>query len=286
MLLLYRPKSDTAAFSGGSWQTGLPLTNLADPRLWRVARSVDADPANTKFMVSLTQEESFLALVLGPMNVTTAYEYRIRAYTDGTFSSIIAGSDTDWVNPFGGTAGDALSLEWENQWFWLGIEPFDDEERGIFLIHIYPELVTSSHWSFEIKDENNPDGYIEAGRLFMPSSLTPSINYSPDGNGLGFLDKSLRTDLLGGGEEVDRRLNPRVFRFAIPILPDDEVYREVYKYLRAAGFDGEVFVIPNPDDPADIMQNRAFLGRMTQMDPITQLAANYAGFGAEIKEIT
>lgn len=282
ILLLYRPKSDNAVFSWGSWRAALPLANMTDRRLSRVARSTDAALVSTRFRVELTQEETFQALVMGPMNVTNGYQYRIRTYTDATFVTPVI--DTGWIKPFSGTSGDALSLEWEDSNFWLGIAPFDDDERGIFLIHSFAAPVAGQYWSFEIDDIFNPDGFIDIGRLFMPVAWSPSVNYSYDGNGLTFRDNSLASETLGGSTDYWRRINPRVFRFALSFLAEEEGYAEAYPFMRVAGYDGEVFVIPDPNDAAHI-QKRSFLGIVRSMDALSQTAFGLVGTGFQIEEI-
>lgn len=281
IILLYEPKSDSAALTGGSWTAGLPLSNMADSRLWRVARSASALKASTQFRVTFSAVESFKAVVLGPMNVTTAYKYRITTYTTSAFSGAV--NDTGWVNPFGGTGGDALDLEWEDPNFWLGVVPFDDEERGVYLIHVYASSVASQYWKIELDDETNSDGHIDIGRLFMAKSIEPTVNYAPAGNGLTFENNSLSVTTLSGGVEWRRRVNPRLFRFAIDKIGEAEAYSKFYPFMRSVGFDEEVFVIPDPDDTTNIQQ-RSFLGTVNSMDPLAQ-DIDTVGMGFEIREI-
>lgn len=280
MLMLFEPKSDTATLSWGSWRTTLPLNNMLTERLARVARSTDATVESTRFRVTLSGDLSFQALVLAGANVTTDVKWRIRSYTDGDFDTV--DYDSDWVQPFVGLSED---LEWGDPNWWLRRVPFDDEERRINLIHIFPSTPTArQHWSFEIDDTTNPAGVIDIGRLFMPLAWEPSINYGYGDNGLTFEDNSLRSTTLGGGEDSWRRLNPRIFRFGIDYLPELEAFRRAYPMMRVAGFDGEVFIIPDKDD-AEFMQMRSFLGRIRQMDGISQAAFELAGTSFEIKEI-
>lgn len=283
MLLLYEPKSDAAALSWGAWSSGLPLANITDERLRRVARSVDADPASTRFRVALPAEQSFRAVVLAGLNVTPGYKYRVRAYDDAAFTAMTY--DSDWVSPFEGTSGGPLELEWEHPYFWLGIVPFDDPDRGINLIHVFETATDGQYWSFEIEDPYNPDGFIEVGRLFMPSTWAPSINYDYGSNGLGFINNSMSAATLSGSKAFWRRVNPRVFRFTIPMLDEAEAYGEAYRLMQVAGFDGEVFVIPDPDDTLNIQQ-RSFLGTMSEMDQLTQAVFGRVGVGFQIEERT
>lgn len=283
ILLNFNPKSDAAVLSGGDWRTTLPLANLTQPRLSRVARSTDTELTSTLFNVALPQEETFEVLILGPMNTTSGYQYRIRSWPDGTFTGT-PDSDTDWIKPFEGSSGDPLELEWEDPNFWLGIIPFDDDERGVFLIHVFDAPVTGQFWSFELDDQFNPDGYIQISRLFMPETWAPSLNYGYNGNGLTFRDNTLAARTLSGSTARWRRLNPRVFRFAFDALPQDEGYADAYPFMRVAGYDGEVFVIPDPDDTAHI-QKRSYLGTVTRMDGLSQAMYGLIGTGFEIEEI-
>src|SRR5690606_35596723 len=102
----------------------------------------------------------------------------------------------------------ALELEWENPDFWIGLVPYDDEERGIWLIHIMEGAPSAQFWSIEIDDNANVDGYLQAGRLFMAEAWSPSINYSFAGNLLTFVNNGFSKKTLGGQTRFWRRTNP------------------------------------------------------------------------------
>lgn len=294
IMILYNPKSDSAVFSGGGWLSALPLANLTDPRPYRVARSINTDPANTKFRVALNSLAQFRALVMGPSNVTTAVEYRVRCYNNGAFNIGTADSspygysgliyDSGWQKPFEGSGGGPLDREWEDPWFWMGVEPFEDEERGIVLIHVLPATIEGMYWTFEIDDYYNPAGYIELSRLFMPDTFQPSINYGYESNGLVFLDNSLTANTLSGSKQKLRRFNPRQIQFGFKYLPETETFSSVYRLMQKAGFDREVFVIMDPDNASDL-QRRSMFARIDQMNPIQQ--AVFAGItaGYQVEEI-
>lgn len=282
ILLLFRPKSDTASLSWGSWRSSLPLSNVTDPRLSRVARSSNAALTSTRMRVSLPQVQGFRALVLGPMNVTQGYKYRIRSYSNPGFNNGPV-SDTGWVQPTTGPSGDALELEWEDPNFWLGIVPFADEERGIYLIHVFATQTFGQYWSFEIDNQFNPDGYVQIGRLFMADWWMPSVNYGYGDNNLTFGNNSLVSQALGGSKSRYRRVNPRVFRLGLDFLQETEGFDEAYDFMRYVGYDREVFVIPDPDD-AESIQARSFLGTINQMNGLSQTMFQILGTGFEIEE--
>lgn len=293
-MVLYNSKSDNGVFSGGGWRSTLPLSNLVDPKQYRVARSTDTDPANTQFRVTLNTLAQFKALIVGPSNLTTAVEYRIRCYNNGTFNIGTADAspygysgliyDSGWQKPFEGSGGGPLDREWEDPWFWLGIEPFEDEDRGIVLIHILPAVIEGQYWTIEIDDFYNPDGYVELSRLFMPDVFQPSINYGYEDNGLAFLDNDLSTSTLAGSVQKLRRFSPRQISFGWKYLPEAEHFSAVYRLMQKAGYSDEVFVIMDPDNAADL-QRRSMFGRITQMNPIQQSV--YAGIsvGYQVGEI-
>lgn len=277
-MFLYGPRSDSAALSSGDWQ--MPLANMQNRDLFRVARSADLDLSSTRFGVDLGGVFSFRAIVIGPTNLTTAHKYRIRNYQGSAFGTV--GYDSGWVEnqqqfPYG-------SLPFGSPYWYTGLMPWDDPERGAWIIHIFDQEVAGRFWSVEIDDQNNPDGFVDIGRLFMPHHCIPSFNYSYDGNGLSFDNNSLQSNTLAGGRKFWRRANPRVFRLGFEYLEESELYGPIYEMIRQAGYDGEVFVIPDPTDDFRQMQRRAFLGTLNP-DAISQTVPFRGNVAFEIREI-
>jgi len=244
-----------------------------------VARSVDLALTSTRCRVALMVEKTFRTLVVGPMTVSSSFCYRIRSYSGPDFGTERYSSG--WVSRPGKAA---LELEWENPWFWLGVVPSRDSERGVYLVHRLPEPTAGQYWSFEIDDQQNGAGHIDIGRLFMADCFEPDINYSYDNNGLSFRDNSLKAQTLGGTSEFWRRLDPRTFRFSLPWLSEEQGFGAAYDLMQVAGYTGEVFVLPDTDD-AETLQKRSFLGTVTQMDPLAQVAFGMTGTGFQIEEI-
>lgn len=278
--LYYGNYADTATLSGGSWAAGLPLTNLQNRMLRRVARSTNATTAATQFRVDLGQSRIQRAICIGPHNATAGLTYRISAYFDAGYSTAVY--DSGWL---GATVVPSLSLAWEDPGFWYGISSAGgDDEVGTWLVHMLSPPVTARYWQIEFNDTSNPDGYLEFGRLFMAGWWEPSLNYEPGSNSFAFESRTVTQESIGGTEYHWRRQAPRVFSCNWPYLPGSEVFGDVYKMLRTLGVDGEVFVIPDPDSAH--LQRRSFLGRIRSHDPITQpIVTDYASVGLEIKEI-
>ena len=68
------------------------------------------------------------------------------------------------------------------------------------------------------------------------------------------------------------------------MLPELEAYTRAYDLIQQAGYDKEVFIIPDPEDSTN-MQRRAFLATITQADPISQALVSRASFGFTVEEI-
>lgn len=282
LTVLWNNGADSANVTGGAWTTALPLTNLLASNLTKVARTVDAQLASTQFKVEMADAIQIKAIVVGPTNLTTNYQYRISWYSDELFTSLV--DTTGWITPFGDILTDPFDIPWEASYFWDAVAPFDDKDRGIWVIHVFSSPIVTLYIKVELDDQLNPDGYIQAGRLFIGSSWAPSLNYTPDNNGLSFRNANIESSTLRGGKHYWRRINPRSWTCSISMLPELEVYTSAYNLVQQAGYDKEVFIIPDPEDSTN-MQRRAFLATITQADPISQALVSRASFGFTVEEI-
>ena len=91
ILLAYGNKATGATLSGGQWESLLPLTNLKDGRLGKVARSSNQGPYATQFRFDLAANYVLRALALVNHNLTTRALWRART-TDATL-------DMDFTGP-------------------------------------------------------------------------------------------------------------------------------------------------------------------------------------------
>ena len=282
LTVLWNNGADNANVTGGAWATALPLTNLLASNITKVARTTDAQLASAQFKVEMADAIQIKAIVVGPTNLTTNYQYRISWYSDELFTTLT--DTTGWINPFGTVLTDPFDIPWEASYFWDGVEPFDDKDRGIWVIHVFESPIVTLYIKVELDDRINPDGYIQAGRLFIGSYWAPSLNYTPDNNGLSFRNANIESSTLRGGKHYWRRINPRSWACSISMLPELEAYTSAYDLIQQAGYDKEVFVIPDPEDSTN-MQRRAFLATITQADPISQALVSRASFGFTVEEI-
>lgn len=255
----------TPTFSGGSWLAGLPLTNLQDDRLAKVARSTNLTASNTKFEVDLKTIRTIRLLAIPKHNLTTAATFRIRASnTAGVFTSPIYDSGT--VDAFPPVYAYGSIPYYHPSWYTLKITAEDADGYNIGLIHTTPTPVAARYWLFEFFDSTNPDGYIDLARLFVAAGYQPSIN-AQYGFTLGWETDTQRERSLGGVDYYDRRDPRRVWRFQLANLPQDEALIWPFEIARKQGIDKQIMFIFDPDDTIH-MHRRAGLATLRQLSPL------------------
>ncbi|MBI1621508.1 hypothetical protein [Aquamicrobium zhengzhouense] len=277
-----------STITGGGWSAGLPLDNLKDRLFSRVARSVDADPANTQFVVDYGRPQRLRILAFVAHNMSLSSRLTIEAAEDEAFTTIFYSAEVDVWTGMLSAEWNIDELEWENDNFWTGTYTAEDIE-GFTAVstHILPGSISARYWRFKIEDPQNDAGYVQIGRLFMGPAWQPRINYSW-GAGLGYEIGTGVETALGGAEFFNVKEPVRVFRFSLDHMRDDEGFGRALELVRRAGIHGEVFVVPDPTDAFQGLR-RNFMGRIRQPSPLEQVT--WANDGSahsmsfEIKEL-
>ncbi len=266
--------------SAGSWQASAPVSNLANRILATKARSTDATTASTQFRVNLGASRVIQLMGLFGHNCTTAATFRLTAGNSAGGSDLY---DSGWLDVWPAVYLPE-DLEWEDDNWWTGVLSEEDREGyPIQLLHLLGQAVRAQHWTVEINDTTNGDGYVEAGYLWLGAVWSPERNYRY-GAGLAWEHRSQIEQSLGGVIYVDERSPARVWDFQLEALTDVEAFGTVLELQRKAGNSGYVVVIPDSDD-AVRRHHRDILGRMRRFDPIKQAFYGHQTFGGEIEEI-
>lgn len=282
ILLAWQNRIDEATVLGGSWSASLPLANIQNRQVQKVARSSGVTNAATQFVIDLGQARAVGVLALVVHNVSVSGRVRVTASDSAGFSTLYY--DSGFVNVWPtGQIPQAL-LEWEEDNFWLGT--ISSSARAGYqspFVHILPNPVNMRYWKVEIDDTTNADGFVQIGRVFIARGWRPAVNYSY-GAELGFEDPTPIETSLSGAEFFDVRSKFRVFSFRLNFLPTAEAYGQALDLQRVAGVSGEVLLVPDSDDLGN-MPARSFVGRLRNMRPISQ--PKPAGFDVqfEIKEL-
>lgn len=265
LLLAYQNQTDKGTLSGGTWLAALPLVNLQDRQVQRVARSNGVTLAATKFDMDFGVVKTIGVVALVVHNMSTGAKVRILADDAADFATPTYNSGWVDVWPSGIIPQDLL--EWEGDNFWLGT--LSNEARAGYqspYIHVLAAPQTYRYWRVEIDDTTNSDGYVHIGRLFMSPTWTPTINYN-FGATLHHQDGTKVETSLSGAEYYDVVGKPRYFNLTLEGLTATEAYDRVFNMQRLCGISGEILQIPDLDDTTRIPA-RAFVARLDGIQPI------------------
>lgn len=284
ILLSYNNRSDVATLSGGSWLASLPLTNLQDRRLGKVARSSNALTTSTTFDIDLGASATYPIGVyaLVAHNLSASATVRIRASGDPTFATSLYDSGTVSAWP-AGLIPTSL-LEWENSNFWLGT--ISDQARAGFrspYVCINTARTLARYHRVSISDTTNTDGYCQLGRLFLADIWSPTYNYQ-SGASLGWSDPTVIDTSVGGTRYYDQRNRYRTFTFRLGWVTQTEAYTQAMEMQRLVGMSGEVLVIPDSADATNGLR-RNFLGRMSSLKQLPISETGLFSFDAELEEV-
>lgn len=280
MIIAFPNRADAATLSGGSWSAGLPLTNLQDRRIKKLARSTDTTLTSTQFVVDLGVARPIKVVALISHNLSVDAQYRITADDDSGFAS--PGYESDWQSVWP-SMFSTDTLEWEDDNFWSG-SISEDYISGYpaVLLHLVDTLAFR-YWKIELSDASNPDGAIDLGRLFLAEQRSPAHNYSL-GAKLGFESRTQVEESKGGVEFFDIYRAPRIYTFAMKYLTDVEAYEWIFEMVRRADIHGEILIIPDADDIVN-RHRRTFLARLTVPSALEQVAYNLHSTSFNLREL-
>lgn len=272
---------DESILSGGSWQPSLPITNIQNRLIGKVARSVDLDAANTQFTINLGKLRFLRMFSIINHNFSLDARFRIQTSDLADFSVIDYDSGE---RPVWEAVYTTAQLEWEQDNFWFGqLEEEDREGFTLNVIHIPPQPVASQYVRVFIIDPTNPDGYVQFGRFFLSSDWQPTLNISY-GLQLGYESRTVIDEAISGAEFFDVRKAPRVVRFNINNLKEDEAMTRALDMQRLVDTHGEVFFVYDPEDTIHLLR-RSFLGRSKQLNPLEIAFNDRWNTSYEIKEL-
>lgn len=267
ILLAYQNRTDEGTLSNGNWLSTLPLTNLQNRLVQRVARSNGVTLAATKFDIDLGVAKAIgvVALVVHNFSVSA----KVRVLADDTADFATPTYNSGWVDVWPSGMIPQNLLNWEDDNFWLGT--LSETARAGYqspFIHVLGSEQTYRYWRVEVDDIGNTDGYIQIGRLFMAATWTPTVNYNY-GAGLSYKDTTGIETSLSGAEYFEVRTKVREFSFTLEWMSTTEAYDIMLQLQRVAGVSGEILQIPDQSDVARIPA-RAYVGRLVNLEQIDQ----------------
>lgn len=262
MLIVYRNYLDAAELSGGSWSTGLPLSNLAHPHPSRVARSETATSGSVWFEADFGARAPVSFAGLLNHNLSQRGIWRVRLH-NGVLESpeLDTGPVPIWprVVPFG--TGHWGEFQWGGH-----LDTETAETYGIGAYAILPTARRVRHVRIDMDDPGNPAGYLEAGRALLAPAWTPSVNLQ-FGWSIEQVDESRVVKSRGGQAYFNTKPKYRRLRFRIEHLDIDEMLANAYELERLKGTGGDILAMVDPDDTTHL-HRRTVYGRIAETTPI------------------
>ncbi len=273
--------ASVATDTAGSWSTGLPMDNILNRHLSKVARTTTASATSSIMRVNLGTERDVGIVALVSTNISVDGQVKATGYSDANYSTEVA--TTGWVDfwadayQFGDRAWGVPDI------FSSKLSAEDREGYPAVWNYIFSTETIAQYWQIEIRDEANTDGYIEVGRLVLARKWQPTVNMAYGAEISWETDTRVRRSRKGA-RFYDRDDPRRVLRFSIDLLPESETYSNPFEIVRRQGLDGEIFVIFDPDDEARQIR-RSFLANLRELPSFGHPVYDRMTFDAELEEI-
>jgi len=282
--LLCYPNIDTrATLSMGSWTATMPLNNLKTRVIKEYARTTNTLASSTRFLATFDKARPMRVVNLTDHNLTTSASYRVRLFDDAALTMLAY--DSGEVRTFG-----QIYDETTVPGGWDGGNLFDlttteEEREGLTaaIVHVMPTTVAAQYLLVELFDTTNPAGYVQAGRLFVGDAWEPIYNMSY-GAGLSYENRDEIDEADSGSEYFNTRPSPRVARFTLGFMTEDEAMTRAFDMQRTQGATQDVLFVWNQSDVAHAAR-RSFLGRLRSLQPIEQDFFDNFRSTHEIKEL-
>lgn len=182
---------------------------------------------------------------------------------------------------------------WRSTTLWQGV--IEEEQRQSFTkIHIsFLKDLTSgnqpigSHVHIDLNDslETTGDKFIEIGRVFIGQYTQPRINPEYGSVEHNFTDPSEISTTNSGTEYMYEKQKARTVSVQWSHMDEDEAFGGIYEASRSQGITREVLYAYDVEDTGAYQYARSFIGRFTQLNPITQPRFGLYGASINIKEI-
>lgn len=229
--IVFATPLEVAALTAGDEADEMPAAELLTMQptdKWRAAL------ANAFVVVDLGSATVVRLVALLATNATAAATWRIRAATSEANLTAAPGYDSTAIAfPIAGTLDAALiAARRVHGVKWLGAAGQNFR-----------------WWRVDLIDAGNPDGYLEAGRLYLAAGFQPATNYQ-FGAGLEPVDNTEHRETMGGNTVPGGGSEPkRVLRLPLVFAALAD-YRALMDLARLRGHRRDVLVVLDPDAPA------------------------------------
>lgn len=256
------------------WPNLIDLCTLASDSsnytrpLDRIQQRVLKDRAittDTTFSITLTLDASRTVACVAAFshNLSVEAQWRIRLYDAADVLLEDSGFFDVWPSLF-----QSYELAWENDAYWSG-QP-NNEDRSRFTAQA--SWFADRAWYckkvvIDFTDDNNPDEFVELGRVFLGDAYQPDYNFS---YGVQWLvdDSSAVDEALDRTEYFDEKTKVRESSMAFDWLSEGEAFARMFRLRNDVGITGEVFFAQQLVADGTYYQ-RSMLCRAASVDPVS-----------------
>lgn len=260
----------TPAFSNGTWQTALPLTNLALGKLYQPARSTLATNASTKFDVDFgeTRPISVVALIRHNLSPTVGTaKVKISLSTVSNFASTVNPSPAfenvyqPFYNPTSFPTGWTPS-DWTASPTQADLQHY----RSLAYTKVFDTLYLARYMRIEVDDTTNTLGYVQLGGVFAGPGFQPNVNFAP-GPQIGWRDAS--TVSAGGSGVHFYTVRPRCREamFVLDKLGTDQGMQWPFEMEGRLGISQKLMFVLDPTSSYH-MHRWSFLANLDEVSPL------------------
>lgn len=224
--VLYTPTS-----SGGSFVAALPVANVHDERLERIARTTDATLTSTKFETDLQTSRALggFATLIPNASLTARVRYRLST-TAGVFTSPVYDSGFTRIFPTGLTAEDVAG-------------------SNALHTHVAATNQTGRYVLTEIDDTTNADGYLDVARFVAAGAwrIGGELGLSV-GAKIGLEDETTRTKTGGGAAIYNAQRSARTYAVTVANITEAEAFANAWRMQRRLGLSGQLVFVFDAND--------------------------------------
>lgn len=278
-----RNLAKTATLGGGAWSAAFPLANLQNDKRFVTAPARCLTPAvlaDSQFEADLgtARPVDLVALLFHNMRPGAKYRLTLRGAL-GTFDA--PALQTDWLDVYG-RAFDSASLLWEDENWWLGTVA--DEDLDLYRRHkfIAVETTVAIGIRVELDDQDNPDGFIDVGGLWISGSWSPSINFDR-GRDLRLLPRDLVDETPSGRLVGEARISRRQLSVTWSNLSSAEAYRLFDGSARGRAME-MIILVPDIESETSLARE-AFPAVFSQAPPVRFAHEHINSVAGVFKEI-
>lgn len=253
----------TVASSGATWLSTLPLANVKDRIIKKVARTTAA--TSVTLTVLLPKERLIGVVALVNHNLSISATMRVKAYK-GVNNTTALLFDSGAANRVWPIITRQAQMAWNSSNFWLGT--IEEEQRLAYTklaTYFAPLNKGGRYVEIIITDTANVDGYIQIGRLFVGQWIEPAINPGYGNISQSYVDSTEIQEVSSAGTEYFyEHPKKRTVALTWGDLSLSDAFSGVYDAFRSQGVSREVLYAYSKNPLDQNFYARTFLARITQ----------------------